>query len=46
MITRLIFACLSLTSKNVGRVIDAPKLVVLVDQMRYDYLTRFYNQFT
>lgn len=44
----LILTFLSANSQDTGKIKDTPKLVVglVVDQMRYDYLTRFYNQFS
>jgi predicted AlkP superfamily pyrophosphatase or phosphodiesterase len=41
-------ACASSQSRNNGREVPRPKLVVgvVVDQLRYDYLYRYYHQYT
>ncbi len=43
----ILLTVLSITCKSQESVNSSPKLVVgiVVDQMRYDYLTRFYNRF-
>ena len=43
----LVFAICSYGQQNVKADYSNPKLVIgiVVDQMRYDYLTRFYNKY-
>ncbi|WP_103863645.1 alkaline phosphatase PafA [Aquimarina sp. I32.4] len=47
LLTLLVMCCVPCSSQKEIKINSLPKLVVgiVVDQMRYDYITRFYNRF-